>query len=33
MHTTYITDWAEIYKLTDFVLHKVCIKHSEENHL
>lgn len=30
---TYITDGAKINKLTDFVLHKVLMKHSEENHL
>ncbi len=33
MHITYITDGAEIYKLTDFVLHEVLMKHGEENHL
>lgn len=30
---TYITDGAKIYKLTDFVLHKVLMKDGEENHL
>lgn len=30
---TYITDGAEIYKVMDFVLHKVLIKHTEENPL
>ncbi len=30
---TYIADGAEIYKLTDFVLHKVLMQHSEVNHL
>lgn len=33
IHITYITDGAEIHKLTDFVLHEVLMKHGEENHL
>lgn len=31
--STYVTDGAEIYKLADFVLHKMLMKHGEENHL
>lgn len=30
---TYVTDGAKINKLTDFVFHKVLVKHSEVNHL
>lgn len=31
--STHVTDRAEINKLTDFVFHKVLVKHSEVNHL
>ena len=34
MHNcTYVTNGAEIHKLTNLVLHKVLVKHSEVNHL